>query len=121
MIKGIKFVSIPVRDQDTSLAFYTEKLGFSLVTDQPFNDEQRWIELKMRGVDTRIVLFTPPGHERLIGLQQSVTFFSADVGKTYDELSSRGVEFEGPPQVADWGTAAVFRDPDGNQFVISSK
>ncbi len=28
MIKAIKFVSIPVRDQDQAVTFYTEKLGF---------------------------------------------------------------------------------------------
>jgi catechol 2,3-dioxygenase-like lactoylglutathione lyase family enzyme len=31
---------------DRALAFYTEKLGFRLVTDQQFRDEQRWIELQ---------------------------------------------------------------------------
>ena len=28
-IRGVKFVSIPVTDQDRALAFYTEKLGFA--------------------------------------------------------------------------------------------
>src|SRR5262249_35173695 len=45
MIRGVKFVSIPVTDQDRALKFYTETLGFRLVTDQPFSPEQRWIEL----------------------------------------------------------------------------
>jgi catechol 2,3-dioxygenase-like lactoylglutathione lyase family enzyme len=57
MIRGIKFASVPVSDQDRALAFYTEKLGFRLVTDQPFNDSQRWIELAIPGADTRLVLF----------------------------------------------------------------
>ena len=57
MIRGVKFTSIPVSDQDRALAFYTEKLGFRLLTDQPFSDEQRWIELGISGTDTRIVLF----------------------------------------------------------------
>ena len=39
MIKAVKFVSIPVRDQDRALAFYTEKLGFTVLTDQPFDPE----------------------------------------------------------------------------------
>ena len=43
MIKAIKFVSIPVRDQEQALAFYTEKLGFQVLTDQPFDPKQRWI------------------------------------------------------------------------------
>ena len=121
MIKGIKFATIPTRDQDRALAFYTEKLGFSVITDQPFNDQQRWIELRIRGHDTGIVLFTAPGHEDLIGRDQPITFFSTDVRRTYDELVSRGVAFDAPPVVADWGSSAIFRDEDGNRFVLSSK
>jgi len=34
------------------MAFYTEKLGFKVHTDQPFNDKQRWIELSIPGADT---------------------------------------------------------------------
>ena len=34
MIKRIKFLGIPVRDQDRALRFYTEKLGFRILTDQ---------------------------------------------------------------------------------------
>jgi Glyoxalase/Bleomycin resistance protein/Dioxygenase superfamily len=41
MITHVKFVSIPTHDQDRSLAFYTEKVGFKLVTDQPFDQKQR--------------------------------------------------------------------------------
>ncbi|HMC56059.1 MAG TPA: VOC family protein [Gemmatimonadaceae bacterium] len=71
MIKAIKFVGIPVRDQDRALDFYTKKLGFSITTDQPFNDTQRWIELKIPGADTGVVLFTPEGHENLRILSDS--------------------------------------------------
>jgi len=121
MIKGIKFVGVPVRDQDRALDFYTKKLGFSVVTDQPFNDTQRWIELKIPGADTGLALFTPEGHESRIGEFQSVAFWTKDVQRTYDELRSRGVEFTGPPTVADWGSSAVFKDQDGNQFALGSK
>ncbi len=44
MISHIKFVSVPVRDQNRALDFYTEKLGFTIITDQPFDEKQRWIE-----------------------------------------------------------------------------
>ena len=43
MIKRIKFLGIPVRDQDRALKFYTEKLGFRILTDQQFSETQRWI------------------------------------------------------------------------------
>ena len=49
MIRGIKLATIPVRNQDSALKFYTEKLGFKVLTDQPFNGKQRWIELGIPG------------------------------------------------------------------------
>lgn len=120
MIKGIKFVTIPVRDQERALAFYTQTLGFQIRTDQPFG-EQRWIELGIPGADTEVVLFTSHGHEVLIGMFQPLVFWSDNVKKSYDELSSRGVEFLGPPKTEPWGTSAMFKDPDGNQFLLSSR
>src|SRR6516162_3508435 len=104
MIRGIKFVSIPVRNQDVSLKFYTEALGLKVVTDQPFTDKQRWIELLIPGAETGVALFTPEGHENRIG-----------------EFQSKGVTFEQEPKNEPWGSIAVFKDPDGNQFALSSK
>lgn len=121
MIKAIKFASVPVKDQDKALDFYTLKLGFKVVTDQPFDGAQRWIELAIPKAETKIVLFTPRGHEDRIGGFQNVTFLSDDVESTFHLLKSRGVEFTQAPQKADWGTAAIFQDPDGNKFVLSSK
>ena len=120
MIRGVKFASIPVTDQNRALAFYTEKLGFRLMTDQPFNDKQRWIELGIPGTETRVVLFCfDEGVQP--GTKMNITFWADDVERTVRELENKGVEFVMKPENADWGSAAVFRDIDGNTFVISSK
>ena len=121
MITHVKFVSIPTRDQDRALAFYTEKLGFKVASDQPFNEKQRWIELRIGGSETRLVLFTPDGHEDRIGGFFNGALSCDNVERTYDELKARGVEFTGPPKKEPWGTFAMFKDVDGNQFVLSSK
>ena len=121
MIKAIKFASIPVRDQDRALAFYTGRLGFQVATDQEMGGGQRWIELRIPGAETRLVLFTPDGHEERIGTLSNVAFVADDVIGTHRELAARGVEFVGEPKSAEWGTSAMFKDPDGNTFVLSSK
>lgn len=121
MIKGVKFASIPVRDQNRSLAFYTEKLGFAVATDAPMGEGMRWIELRIPGAETRVVLFTPPGWEERIGGFQAISFWTDNVQRTYDEYVSRGVEFVAPPKSEGWGTSAIFKDPDGNSFVLSSR
>ena len=44
-----------------------------------------------------------------------------NVEKTYQELKDRGVEFVSSPRQEEWGSFAVFEDPDGNKFVLSSR
>jgi catechol 2,3-dioxygenase-like lactoylglutathione lyase family enzyme len=121
MIRGISLASIPVRNQDAALKFYTEKLGFKVVTDQPMGDGQRWIELLIPGAESRVALFTPEGHEDRIGSFQPLTFWCDDVFTTAKTLKARGVEFAQEPKQEVWGTMAIFKDPDGNQFVISNR
>lgn len=121
MIKSIKFASIPITDQQRSLEFFTSKLGFRVVTDHPFDETQRWIELGIPGAETKLVLFTPTGQEDRIGTFSNIVFLADDVEGTYQSLRERGVEFVQEPKSADWGSSAMFKDPDGNLFLISSR
>src|SRR5690349_778105 len=120
MIKAIKFVGVPVTDQQRALEFYTNALGFRVITDQPFDDKQRWIELGVGRSSSGITLFTPEGQENRIGTFTGISFVADDVKATYKEMLAKGVTFIQEPQEADWGTAAIFADPDGNQFVLGS-
>ena len=120
MITGLSIVTVWVLDRDSAKKFYTEQLGFEVSTDQPFNDKQRWIELRIANAATRVVLFTPEGHESRIGTFFNGSFTCDDVPATYRQLRARGVEFVSGPEKQPWGEFAVFKDPDGNQFVLSS-
>ena len=120
MIKQLKFASVPTRDQDRALAFWTEKVGFRVATDQPMGNGQRWIELSIPGAETRVTLFTPPGHEDRVGGFFNGSFACDDVEYTYKQMLERGVEFEGPPAKQPWGTLAKFKDVEGNSFILSS-
>jgi len=120
MIKKIKFISIPIADQNRALDFYTEKLGFTIITDQPFDEKQRWIELRVPKAETRAVLFTAEGEEKRVGTMMNMSYECDDIDKTYEELKARGVEFEGAPEKQPWGTYAIFKDSEGNRFVIGS-
>ncbi|MGD0191680.1 MAG: VOC family protein [Rhizomicrobium sp.] len=120
MITHVKFVGIPVRDQDRAVKFWTEKIGCKVMTDQPLG-EQRWIELSIRNGETGIVLFTPTGHEDRIGTFFNGSFACDDVEATHRQLSAKGVEFVQPPMREDWGTSAIFKDSEGNQFVLGSR
>lgn len=120
MIKQIKFVSIPVADQNRALDFYTDKLGFTIITDQPFDEKQRWIELRVPKAETRVVLFTSEADKDRVGTFMNMSYVCDDIEKTYEELTARGVEFTGPPQKEAWGHYAIFKDSEGNSFALSS-
>ena len=121
MISHVKFISVPTTDQPRALKFWTEQVGFQVFTDQPFNETQRWIELRVGTSDTRLVLFVFDEQ----GLKPGMTFNGAlacdNVEQTHQELSAKGVTFTTPPQKAPWGSFAIFKDPDDNTFVLSSK
>jgi len=122
MIKGIKFVNIPVSDQQRALAFYTEKLGFSVATNQPMAPGgQRWIELKIPGAETKVSLFTPPGHENRVGTFLPLSLWADDIEATYETLKARGVEFLTPPKKEPWGSSAIFKDSESNQLHLGSR
>lgn len=121
MIKKVKFLGIPVANQERALSFYTDKLGFSVLTDQEFSEKQRWIELKVPGADTGVVLFTPDGQEDRVGTFVNTAFESDSVEKTYRELLEKGVEFMGPPRKEDWGSFVLMKDSEGNTICISGR
>ena len=121
MIVSVKFVGVPAQDQDRALAFYTEKFGFRLITDQPFGPDQRWIEPGIGHSDTRFVLFTPPGEQDSIGRRFNGALACDDVAATWRQLTKRGTTFEAPPTRQPWGMFAVMLDSDGNRFVLSSR
>jgi predicted enzyme related to lactoylglutathione lyase len=120
MIRGVKFVSIPVVDQDRALAFFTEKLGFRVTTDQPFNEKQRWIELAIPGAETGVVLFSTPGGPQPGGFM-NLSLWTEDVEETAKTLKARGVTFVSEPKKESWGVSAIFKDSEGNSYVMSSR
>lgn len=119
MIKRVNFVAITVKDFDKALDFYTNKLGFKAVTNQPAGPG-RWIELQIPGADTKVVLsgFGPPPNPE--GQMPVVVFATDDLDTTYEELKKKGVAFTQPPTKASWGSSAMFRDPDGNLILLGT-
>ena len=92
-----------------------------VVTDQPFTDKQRWIELLIPGAETGVALYRPEGHEKRIGEFQSIAFWCDDAFATAKVLKSKGVTFAQEPKNQPWGAIGIFKEPDGNQFTLSSK
>jgi predicted enzyme related to lactoylglutathione lyase len=118
MIKKVAKAGVYVSDQQRALDFYTDVLGFRLVTDQPMGEESRWIEVAPDGDDTTLALWTPPGLEDRIGSFSGVVLSCDDIHATYAELRERGVEFTREPTDQPGGVMGTFKDVDGNEFVL---
>jgi catechol 2,3-dioxygenase-like lactoylglutathione lyase family enzyme len=132
MLKQLTTVQVWVHDQDESLAFYTEKLGLELRDDTtvPELGNFRWLTVGVPGQDdVAIVLMAVPGPpvfdeetqtqiQALMakGAATGLFFATDDVHATYEELKSRGVEFQQEPTEQPYGVDAGFRDPSGNQM-----
>ncbi len=116
MFTKISIVTIPVKDQEASRAFYTDVLGCSVVEDMPMMPGSRWLRLEFPGVDTRIVLANwfqqmPPGS------LQGIVLITEDITKTCAELAKRGLKISEIKQQP-YGQEATFDDPDGNGWVL---
>jgi catechol 2,3-dioxygenase-like lactoylglutathione lyase family enzyme len=125
----VKVISIPVRDQDQALKFYTEKLGFVKKLDVPLSEDSRWLTVvsKEEQDGPEILLEPSPNHfeparvyqEALYQAGIPYTQFNADdVQHEYDRLSKLGVAFSVKP--TDMGTVriAVFDDTCGNNIQV---
>ena len=112
-------VMVPVSDQDTAIAFYTDTLGFSLVADVPFGEGDRWVEVAPPDGGTAIAL-VPPRGEYQPGRMTGIAFVSADPRGYHAELIAKGVDVD-PELMGGDGTVPLlffFRDHDANQLMI---
>jgi serine phosphatase RsbU (regulator of sigma subunit)/catechol 2,3-dioxygenase-like lactoylglutathione lyase family enzyme len=119
---SLHFIMIFVRDQERSLRFYVDQLGFRIVVDQPI-EGIRWIEVGPPDGSANLSLAqVTPGSEaeKLVGRDTNIYFLTEDVTAKYDEWFSRGVHFQSEPQKPAWGgTFTRFEDVDGNSFGLA--
>lgn len=115
-------VNIFVRDQDRSLRFYVDQLGFGLVTDESYESGGRWVAVAPPDGNTVLALVTPARKSdeyKLIGRCRHAVLVTEDVMVKFDEWQSRGVRFHHPPQTTLWGGIFTrFEDLDGNSFML---
>jgi lactoylglutathione lyase len=116
-ITGIRTVSIPVDDQDAALRFYTGKLGFTVLRDNPTPAGGRWIELAPGGDDAVVTL--EPAAAQITRGAIGIRFTTDDAEASHAALLDAGVDTD---EILRWpGVPAMFafRDPDGNAFSIT--
>lgn len=122
MNQSILHIALVVRDYDEAIAFYTQKLHFTLVEDtyQPAQDK-RWVVVAPPGSSETTLLLAraaTPEQEAFIGNQAGGRVFlflqTDDFWRDYREMVSLGIKFIREPKEESYGTVAVFEDLYGN-------
>jgi len=111
-------VIVPVSDQDKAIAFYTDKLGFSLTADIPFGEGDRWVEVTPSKGGAAIALSRAMEHFPA-GRETGIALTTADARAAHSELKEKGVEVEEP--MGGDGTVPLlfmFKDGDGNGLMV---
>ena len=122
MNQSIIHIALVVRDYDEAIAFYCQKLHFTLVEDtyQPEQDK-RWVVVAPPGSSGTNLLLARAStveQEAFIGRQSGgrvFLFLSTDnFWRDYKKMLSAGINFVREPKNAPYGTVAVFEDLYGN-------
>ncbi|MBK8901178.1 MAG: VOC family protein [Anaerolineaceae bacterium] len=122
MNQAIIHIALVVRDYDEAIAFYTEKLNFTLLEDtyQPEQDK-RWVVVAPPGSSGTTLLLaraSMPEQEPFIGNQTGGRVFlflhTDDFWRDYHAMLAEGISFVREPKQAEYGLVAVFEDLYGN-------
>jgi catechol 2,3-dioxygenase-like lactoylglutathione lyase family enzyme len=123
MNQSIGAVSLLVREYDEAIAFYTQKLRFSVEEDRDMGGGRRWVLLAPPGsTGTRLLLARAKNKGELasVGRQAGGRVFlflhTDDFEGDHREMLQRGVKFNEEPRHEDYGTVAVFEDLYGNTW-----
>jgi len=125
----VTLISIPVRDQEKALKFYTEKLGFIKKKDKPLEGGNRWLTIISKEAQDgpELLLEPAPNHfepskvfqDALLEAGIPYTQFDVkSVDAEYERLTKLGVEFSIKPSTMGTTKYAVLNDTCGNMIEL---
>jgi catechol 2,3-dioxygenase-like lactoylglutathione lyase family enzyme len=116
-------LALVVRDYDEAIAFYRDRLGFTLVEDTPLGPSKRWVLMAPPGSrEARLLLAraATPEQAARVGDQTGGRVFlflhTDDFARDHARMQAAGVHFLEAPRHEPYGTVAVFEDLYGNRW-----
>jgi lactoylglutathione lyase len=126
MIQGVSKVVVPVADQEQAKRFWTRQMGYTIGVDEPYGDQERWIEVVPPDKGVVLVLSRrDPGEVRPevpeMLPHSPVLFACDDLQQTYQELTGRGVRFPTAPTKMPFGWWSLFEDDEGTRYALEQR
>ena len=116
-------VSVLVDDYDDAIEFYTQKLGFDLISDVKLSETKRWVLVKPKGQgDGSILLAKADGESQktFVGNQTGGRVFLFMTTDNFDRdfmnLKRHNIKIVREPSDEPYGRVAVFEDLYGNKW-----
>lgn len=118
-MKRLALIALVVRDYDEAIAYFTQKIGFTLIEDTKLSETKRWVRIGLdEGAEILLARADGAVQEAAIGNQHGgrVGFFinTDNFEREHQRLIAAGVDFVRPPKREAYGIVAVFRDLYGN-------
>ncbi len=117
-ITTIRTVAIPAADQDRSVAFFVEKLGFEKLMDAELAEGFRWVEVAAPGSSVSVAIVTA-SDELPAGVDTGIRFVTTDATAEHASMTDQGVDVG---ELLAWPGVPLmfsFKDIDGNTFYLS--
>lgn len=115
--------AITVREYDEAIAFYVDRLGFTLAEDTDLGGGKRWVRVVPPGSDGPGILLAravTAAQLAIVGNQTGGRVFvfieTNDFARDCARLREAGVKFVRNPAQEPFGAVAVFEDLYGNKF-----
>jgi lactoylglutathione lyase len=118
-------IMLYVNNQDKSVSFWTEKLGFVVISEEELDQGFRWIEIApQKGAETSIILhnkeFVAKMSPELNLETPSLMFFTENLEQLHQDLSTKNItvgEIINMPS----GRVFNFADNEENYFAVMER
>jgi catechol 2,3-dioxygenase-like lactoylglutathione lyase family enzyme len=117
-ITTIRTVAIPAEDQDRTVAFFVDTLGFEPGMDAELAPGFRWVEVAPRGSAVSVAIVAA-SDALPAGVDTGIRFVSTDAEAEHTAMAAAGVDVDELLRWPDVPLMFSFRDPDGNTFYIA--
>ena len=115
-------IAIVIDEYDVAISHYVNDLGFTLIEDKVMSPEKRWVVVAPSKEGARILLAKAANDQQRAAIGNSTSgrvgffLYTTNFTETYENYSSRGIEFIEQPRQEEYGQVVVFKDKYGNKW-----